>query len=88
MHLCSGKSRLYCPLKMSPAMSSSSSLVLTGRMMSARSASFSSQGCCAHMNSISGCCMARTYSLPEFQQVIHDGESVQTARILAQPSAG
>ena len=60
MHLCSGKSRLYWPLKMSPAMSSSSSLVFTGRMMSAIRQSFSSHGCWANMNSMSGWRMALT----------------------------
>ncbi len=69
-------------------MSSSSSLVLIGRMTSANRQSFSSQGCWASMNSMSGCRTALTKSLPAFQQVIQEGESVQIMWILEQPSAG
>jgi hypothetical protein len=69
-------------------MSSSSSFVLTGRITSASRQSFSSQGCWAKMNSMSGWRMARTKLLPSFQQVMKQGESVQTMWILEQPSAG
>ena len=54
-------------------MSSSSSLVLTGRMMSANRQSFSSQGCWHKMNSMSGWRMAWMKLLPSFQQVIQRG---------------
>ena len=40
------------------------------------------------MNSMSGWRTALTKSLPSFQQVIQEGESVQIMWILEQPSAG
>ena len=74
------------PADMRP-MSSSSSFVLMGRMMSARTVSFSSQRCCTTRVSILGLRKAFTVRNPSFQQVVRQGLSIQIMWISVPPSS-
>src|SRR4030042_683207 len=87
-HFWSRKSDRYSTVKKSSPMSSTSNLVHDGKMISANRQSFSSQGCWASINSILGLRNASTIRLPPFQQVVHDGESVQIMCTSEQPFLG
>ena len=64
------------PWRVLVTMSSTSSVVFAGRMMSAYRQSFSSHGCWATMHSMLGSFMASMVQLPWFQQVMRQGVSV------------
>src|SRR5674536_246570 len=64
------------PCRTVVTMSSTSRVVLAGRMMSAYRQSFSSHGCCATMHSMLSSFIASMVQLPWFQQVMRHGVSV------------
>ena len=66
---------LNWPVQLSTAMSFSSNIVFTGRMMSANTASFSNHGCCITIVSTRSLRRASCMALPQFQQVVQLGES-------------